>query len=80
MTNVVKLDSSTPLPCGTIKGATTCGQPATVARVVSVTTLPGWQQLGLTPGELVILPVCTGCVQEMSKVYGDERQSCRLRA
>ena len=79
MTNVIKLDSSTPLPCGTIKGATTCGEPATVARVVPATTLPGWQQLGLTPGELVILPICAGCEGEMSKVYSDERGSYRRR-
>jgi hypothetical protein len=69
MSDVIKLNPSTPLPCGIIKGDTTCGEPATSARVVPATTLPGWQQLGLTSGEFVILPVCAECAQGMSKVY-----------
>ena len=58
-----------PLPCAAIEGSGVCGQPASVARAVSADSLPGWQQLGLTAGEWVLLPLCRACIQRTAQIY-----------
>jgi hypothetical protein len=63
---------SEPVPCGIISGDAICGKPATAAYANPAGTLPGYQQLGLTDGEWVILPVCADCARETRAVYEPE--------
>lgn len=50
-----------PLPCGIRSGDVTCGQPAYAAQV--------WPDARLRGGELVLLPVCQECAQQLADVY-----------
>jgi hypothetical protein len=59
-------------PCGIVSGDTICGRPATAAYADPVSMLPGYQQLGLTNGQWVLLPVCTDCAKAMWAVYQSE--------
>jgi hypothetical protein len=74
MAQIIKLSPVTPLLCGVIKGDATCGNLARAAYANKADGLPGWQQLGLTPGEQVILPVCGLCAQALLRRGGGNRE------